>query len=82
MKKRAVLSKYDQLSFLLGQYGNSLITTEQFWGQMAVRGWSQSDIDSWLVEYGKRSEDDAREAKQDRTEGSRHARDARGARDR
>jgi len=80
MKKRAVLTKHDQLSLLLGQYGNSLITSEQFLAQMAMRGYSQNDIDEWCVEDRKRSEENAEQdkAEQGRPQGSRHARDARG----
>jgi len=81
-KKKPVVvqNKYDWLHDTLGLYGNGRLTSEQFWGQMNGRGYGQSDIDDWCVEYNTRSKDDAEQAKgrQDsrptRTAASRNAR--------
>jgi hypothetical protein len=59
MKRKTV--KVD-LAYLLGQYGNGFITTEQFWSAMRANGYTQDSIDKWCDDYHKltnRSDDDA-----------------------
>jgi hypothetical protein len=65
-KKKLVVvqDKYEWLHEVLGLYGIGALTTEQFWERMNVRRYGQSDIDSWLTEYLKRSEEDDRAGKE------------------
>ena len=66
MRKKKPKEKYDWLNENLGLYGLGVLSKAQFWGQMMVRGYGQRDIDEWLTEYLKRSDDDAEQTeKQD-----------------
>ena len=67
-KQKPPPEKYEWLHDILGLYGIGILTAAQFWSQMTMRGYGQRDIDEWLTEYLKRSDDDAEqtEGQQDR----------------
>ena len=40
-------TKHERLSYLLGAYGDGLLTEELFRGGKKQRGYTQDDIDAW-----------------------------------
>ena len=54
---KAAKTKYDTLSYLLGQYGVNNIDANTFWNQMKQNGWGQDDIDQWTAEYYRREQE-------------------------
>ena len=82
--KKPKQTKYQLLSYLLGEFGLGRITRDQFWGQMKQLGYTQDDIDKWCDEFyqleAKKELDDARRKEtQGGTERAEPARFARGA---
>jgi len=75
-------TKYELLHNLLGRFGIDAITSEQFWSQMKVHGFTQGDIDRWLIEYYKTTETDDgdKDSGTARTTTAGHAREAIGER--
>jgi len=81
--KTKPLTKYESLSYLLGQYGSNQMDDTTFWREMNARGYTQDDIDRWCDEYyqieaQKELDNARRQEEQDRTERARAARYARG----
>ena len=75
------ISKFDWLSYLLGQYGTGNITTEEFRRRINERGYTSEDIDRWCDEFYQleASKERADAARQEGTERATATGDARGA---
>jgi hypothetical protein len=57
IKKPVLLTKYDRLNHLLGEFGKGNYSHEFFWSRMSAYGYTQADIDEWCAEYHKRSKE-------------------------
>lgn len=56
MRKPPPANKHERLSYLLGAYGDGLLTEELFWGWMKQSGYTQDDIDAWCEEFYSKQE--------------------------
>lgn len=61
IKTPPLLTKFDRLNYLLGEYGTGRFSTELFWSRMNAYGYGQKDIDEWCAEYHKRSNEHGRQ---------------------